>query len=44
MQSLIDELRHSAEKEKVQQLEAFQAQNRQLITTIESLQKELADR
>ncbi|VDN02978.1 unnamed protein product [Thelazia callipaeda] len=44
MQSLIDELRQSAEKEKVQQLEAFQAQNRQLIATIESLQKELADR
>uniref|UniRef100_A0A915Q264 Uncharacterized protein n=1 Tax=Setaria digitata TaxID=48799 RepID=A0A915Q264_9BILA len=44
MQSLINELRHNAEKEKVQQLETFQAQNRQLIATIESLQKELADR
>ncbi|CAG9529659.1 unnamed protein product [Cercopithifilaria johnstoni] len=44
MQSLINELRHNAEKEKVQQLETFQAENRQLIATIESLQKELADR
>uniref|UniRef100_A0A0R3S6M3 Myosin_tail_1 domain-containing protein n=1 Tax=Elaeophora elaphi TaxID=1147741 RepID=A0A0R3S6M3_9BILA len=44
MQSLINDLRHNAEKEKVQQLETFQAENRQLIATIESLQKELADR
>ncbi|KAM3726419.1 ERC protein [Dirofilaria immitis] len=44
MQSLINELRHNAEKEKVQQLETFQAENRQLIATIESLQKELSDR
>uniref|UniRef100_A0A1I8EU45 Uncharacterized protein n=1 Tax=Wuchereria bancrofti TaxID=6293 RepID=A0A1I8EU45_WUCBA len=44
MQSLINELRHNAEKEKMQQLETFQAENRQLIATIESLQKELADR
>ncbi|VDK62049.1 unnamed protein product [Onchocerca ochengi] len=44
MQSLINDLRHNAEKEKMQQLETFQAENRQLIATIESLQKELADR
>lgn len=44
MQSLVDEIRRSAEKEKIQQLEAFQAQNQKLTATIESLQKELADR
>ncbi|VDN29409.1 unnamed protein product [Gongylonema pulchrum] len=44
MQSLIDELRRNAEKEKMQQLEAFQARNQQLVATIESLQKELDDR
>ncbi|VDK78256.1 unnamed protein product [Litomosoides sigmodontis] len=44
MESLINELRQSAEEEKMQQLETFQAENRQLAATIESLQKELADR
>lgn len=44
LQSLIDDLRRNAEKEKAQQLETFQEQHRQLSATIESLQKELTDR
>lgn len=44
LQSLIDDLRRNAEKEKAQQLETFQEQHRQLSATIESLQKELSDR
>lgn len=44
MQSLMDEIRRNAEKEKSEQLETFKEKNKQLSSTIESLQKELADR
>ncbi|MFH4975057.1 hypothetical protein AB6A40_001766 [Gnathostoma spinigerum] len=42
--SLIDDLRQNAEKERTEQLQTFQAQNVELTSTIECLQKELSDR